>query len=45
VARYLDAYLQYYSPNFIVIKGQGGLAYKYDGVYHSIEETIEALNK
>jgi hypothetical protein len=45
VSRYLDAYLQYFSPNFIVVKGQGALSYKYEGVYRSIEDLIKKFEE
>jgi len=43
VARYLDAEIQIWSPKKIVITGQGGLAYKVEGTYTSVEETIAVL--
>ncbi len=43
VSRYLDAGITIWSPNRIQITGQGGLAYKVEGVYHSLEETLTAL--
>jgi hypothetical protein len=45
VSRYLDAYLQYFNPKFIVVHGQGALAYKYEGVYRSIEELIKKFEE
>jgi hypothetical protein len=44
VARYLDASILYFAPTYIVVQAQGGLAYKYEGLYKSIESLIEALN-
>ena len=43
VARYLDAHIMYFSPKYIVVQAEGPLAYKFEGLYHSIEEVIAAL--
>ncbi len=45
VARYLDGYIEIFSPNRIKISGQGGLAYKYEGNYKSVEEVLDVLKK
>lgn len=45
VARYLDAEVRYFSPNFILVDGQGALAYKIEGKYTSIEELKKAIDQ
>lgn len=45
VSRYLDASIQIWTPKKIVVKGQGGLAYKFEGEFNSCEELIEHFNK
>ncbi len=45
VSRYLDASIQIWTPKKIVVKGQGGLAYKFEGEFNSCAELIEHFNK
>ena len=45
VSRFLDACAYIWSPARIEIKGEGGLAYAVEGVYHSLEEVIEHLSQ
>lgn len=45
VNRYLDATIRIYTPKKIVVRGQGGLAYKFDGTYYSAEELISHFKK
>lgn len=41
VSRYLDATIKILSPDNIVIQGQGGLAYKVEGSFKSVDEVIQ----
>ncbi len=41
VSRYLDASISIYSPTKIVVKCQGGLDYKFEGTYRSVQELIK----
>jgi hypothetical protein len=41
VSRYLDAAIYILSPKKISVRGQGGLAYKFEGDYDSPESLIE----
>lgn len=41
VARYLDASIDIWSEKRIVVKGQGGLAYKVEGNFKSADSLIE----
>ena len=43
VARYLDATICIIQPNRIEIDGQGALANKYIGTYHSVQEVLDVL--
>lgn len=43
VSRYLDAVIRIFAPNKITIDGQGGLAYKYEGEFKSVDEVIKQL--
>lgn len=45
VSRYLDAIVEIWSPNRIVIRGEGGLAYKVEDEFKSAYEAIERLRK
>lgn len=45
VSRYLDASIQIWSPKKIVVRGQGGLAYKFEGEYSSCEELIKKFTE
>jgi len=45
VSRYLDATVYIFSPTNIEVRGQGGLAYKFDGKYSSKESLIEKFNE
>ena len=38
LARYLDARAIIYQPNLIEIRAEGPLAYKYRGIYKSVDE-------
>jgi hypothetical protein len=44
VARFLDAHIAYYSPNFIVVTAHGALESRFQEVYRSIEDLIAALD-
>jgi hypothetical protein len=43
VSRYLDAEILIWSPDKIQIRAQGGLAYKVEGDYTSVADTLTAL--
>lgn len=45
VSRYLDACIKIYSPDKIVVEGQGGLAYKVNGFFKSETEVVEFFRK
>jgi len=45
VSRYLDASIEIWTPKKLIVKGQGGLAYRFDGEYGSCEELIEHFEK
>ena len=45
VSRYLDACIKIYSPNRIVVTGQGGLTYKVDGLFSSMEDLKAAYRE
>lgn len=40
VSRYLDATVEIWNPNKIVVTGQGGLSYKFEGTYSSKDALI-----
>ncbi len=44
LARYLDARAIIYQPNKIEIKAEGPLAYKYRGMYKSVDEIQKLVN-
>jgi len=44
VARFLDAEIQYFSPTFITVRGQGALADRIEGNYISIRDVITILD-
>lgn len=45
VSRYLDASVNIYTPKRIVVRGQGGLAYKVEGEFKSVAELKEFFRK
>lgn len=45
VSRYLDASIQIWTSKKIVVRGQGGLAYKFEGEFNSCEELIAHFDK
>lgn len=45
VARYLDATICIWSPKRLTVRGQGGLASKFNGEYSSLDELIVKFKK
>lgn len=45
VSRYLDAVIEIWSPKKLVVKCQGGLGYKFEGEYDSVDKLIERFTK
>ncbi len=45
VSRYLDATIYIWSSHKISVKGQGGLAYKFDGEYSSPSQLIDKFKE